>query len=337
MSQRSTWQMSLSLWCRRGYFSHRVILVLLATEPAVFNSWTEEMPLVGNLFDMPSIFEWLTYMEWSKKYNSDILHLNVAGTSIIILSSLEAANDLLEKRASLYSDRHSRISNMAAKIVISIVYGIDVQRSGDPYVELAEHAGDLLWATEWRRLSRDMREKPFAKAKRQFASGNAPHSFISKGLRSVEGAKDKAYQEQVVQSTAGAMYTAGTGTTVSAFGTFILAMLANPEAQKKAQAEIDSVIGNDPIPHFLLVDDEYRGYMLPGGSIVIPNTWICPGRYMANSSVWITLISILAVFDINKAVGEDGEAIELSYDYFAGLVYQAQISKGGGSHPRYGE
>jgi cytochrome P450 len=69
----------------------------------------------------------------------------------------------------------------------------------------------------------------------------------------VEGAEDRAYMEQVVQATAGTMYTAGTGTTVSALGTFILSMLANPEAQKKAQAEIDAVVGQDRLPDF---DDE---------------------------------------------------------------------------------
>ncbi|KAJ7090364.1 cytochrome P450 [Mycena belliarum] len=450
-----------------------------------------KLPIVGNLFDMPPTFEWLTYMEWAKKYNSDVLHLNVAGTSIIILSSAEAANELLEKRAGLYSDRarlpmvnelmgwdfalafmkygdHWRahrklfhevfnsvaaqsfrtkeravchellydmlqsgsgedvlghLRHMAAKIVMSVAYGIDVLPANDPYVELAEHAVDGLvtavvpgrflvdsipllkyvpaWfpgagfqrrASEWRKLSRGMLEKPFAEARRKIASGTASHSFTMDGLRMAEGAENKVYQEQIVQATAGTMYTAGTGTTVSALGTFILALLSNPEAQKKAQAEIDSVIGPDrlpdfsdepnlpyvvalmkeslrwrnvtpiAIPHFLPVDDEYRGYHLPGGSIVIPNAWailhdevmypepysfkperyllkgklnpavtdpdmvfgfgrrICPGRHMARERVFITLVSILATFNITKAVGDDGEVIEPSYDYFAGLV-----------------
>jgi cytochrome P450 len=115
-----------------------------------------------------------------------------------------------------------------------------------------------------------MLEKPFAEARQkivsvhtsgrriflivfQQASGKAPHSFTLDGLRMVEGAEDRAYMEQVVQATAGTMYTAGTGTTVSALGTFILSMLANPEAQKKAQAEIDAVLGQDRLPDF---DDE---------------------------------------------------------------------------------
>ena len=37
--------------------------------------------------------------------DSDILHLDVAGTSIIVLSSTEAAEELLVKRAAIYSDR----------------------------------------------------------------------------------------------------------------------------------------------------------------------------------------------------------------------------------------
>ncbi|KAJ7032289.1 cytochrome P450, partial [Mycena alexandri] len=74
----------------------------------------------------------------------------------------------------------------------------------------------------------------------------------------------------------------------------MLVMLANPEAQKKAQAEIDSVTGqtrlpdfNDQdalpyvsalvkevlrwrpathigVPHLLPVEDEYRGFRIPG-------------------------------------------------------------------------
>ena len=46
------------------------------------------------------------------------------------------------------------------------------------------------------------------------------------------------------------MFIGGADTTVSGLETFILAMLANPEAQKKAQAEIDSVTGQKYLPTF---------------------------------------------------------------------------------------
>jgi cytochrome P450 len=57
-------------------------------------------------------------------------------------------------------------------------------------------------------------------------------------------------REQSVKDIAGNMYTGGADTTVSALGTFFLAMLANPEAQKKAQMEIDSVIETGRLPDF---------------------------------------------------------------------------------------
>ena len=38
---------------------------------------------------------------------SDILRLNVLGNNIIILNSLEATTDLLEKRSTIYSDRYT--------------------------------------------------------------------------------------------------------------------------------------------------------------------------------------------------------------------------------------
>jgi cytochrome P450 len=46
------------------------------------------------------------------------------------------------------------------------------------------------------------------------------------------------------------MYIGGADTTVSALSTFILAMLANPTAQKKAQAEIDALTGGRYLPSF---------------------------------------------------------------------------------------
>ncbi|KAJ7146915.1 hypothetical protein C8R44DRAFT_758485, partial [Mycena epipterygia] len=57
------------------------------------------------MFDLPTGRVWETYKNWSLKYNSDIIHLDLAGTSVIVLSSWEATDDLLEKRSSIYSDR----------------------------------------------------------------------------------------------------------------------------------------------------------------------------------------------------------------------------------------
>ncbi|KAJ7483529.1 cytochrome P450 [Mycena latifolia] len=361
----------------------------------------KKLLLVGNLFDMPAERQWEAYHRWSKEFNSDIVHLDVAGTSIVVLSSMEAVRDLFDKRSSLYSDRphmtmavelmgwdfgigfmkygdpwrshrkifheafnvgaakqfhpqeraaaHSllrrvlknpkdvlhHLRHMAGALIIDLTYGIDVN-SNPQYIDLAGEAmhglataslpGRFLvdtfpvlkyvpsWvpgadfkrqAKQWHKATRGLLERPFAQVKRDIALGTAPHSFTSISLAALDNAKDaeRMKYETLVKATAANMYSGGADTTVAALGTFILAMLANPETQKKAQAELDSVIGPGQlpdftdesalpyvsavvkevlrwqpvapiaIPHYLTVDDEYRGYRIPAGSLVIGNAW----------------------------------------------------------------
>ncbi|KAJ3965805.1 cytochrome P450 [Lentinula raphanica] len=64
-----------------------------------------KLPLLGNSLNMPSAFQWLTFSRWAKQFNSDVLHLEVAGGDYIILNSYEAITDLLDKRSGIYSSR----------------------------------------------------------------------------------------------------------------------------------------------------------------------------------------------------------------------------------------
>ena len=80
-------------------------------------------------------------------------------------------------------------------------------------------------------------------------------------------------------------------------------MALNPDIQKKAQAELDAVVGPNrlpdfddqrslvyvnaivkealrwqvvlplSIPHMTMHDDEFRGYFIPAGTIILPNVW----------------------------------------------------------------
>ncbi|KAE9388472.1 cytochrome P450 [Gymnopus androsaceus JB14] len=62
-------------------------------------------PIIGSVFDVPKEKLHVAYMEIGRKYGSDLLYLNMAGTSLLILNSEEAANDLLVERSTLYSNR----------------------------------------------------------------------------------------------------------------------------------------------------------------------------------------------------------------------------------------
>ncbi|CEL56329.1 O-methylsterigmatocystin oxidoreductase OS=Aspergillus flavus GN=ordA PE=3 SV=2 [Rhizoctonia solani AG-1 IB] len=63
------------------------------------------LPLFGNLLSLPSGPEHIMYTELGKKLKSDIIYLNLFGYEIVVLNSLKAASDLLNKRSALYSDR----------------------------------------------------------------------------------------------------------------------------------------------------------------------------------------------------------------------------------------
>ncbi|KAF9468308.1 cytochrome P450 [Collybia nuda] len=102
---------------------------------------------------------------------------------------------------------------------------------------------------------------------------------------------------------AGVMFGAGSDTTAAVLVVFVLAMLLNPTIMKKAQQEIDNVVGHDRLPNFTdrvrlpfinaivketlrwkpitplglarqaTKDDIYNGYYIPAGSIVMTNVW----------------------------------------------------------------
>ncbi|TFK73311.1 CyP450 monooxygenase [Pluteus cervinus] len=62
-------------------------------------------PIIGNSLQLPLRKPWLAFTEWGKKYNSQILYANALGQHLVILTDVEDAIELLEKRSSNYSDR----------------------------------------------------------------------------------------------------------------------------------------------------------------------------------------------------------------------------------------
>ncbi|KAG8835163.1 hypothetical protein FRC17_005021 [Serendipita sp. 399] len=67
--------------------------------------------LVGNLFNFPKNRWFETFTSWGRQYG-DIVYINILGKSMVILNSIEAAEDLAGKRMSVYSGRpYSTMSN----------------------------------------------------------------------------------------------------------------------------------------------------------------------------------------------------------------------------------
>ncbi|PYI13096.1 cytochrome P450, partial [Aspergillus violaceofuscus CBS 115571] len=110
--------------------------------------------------------------------------------------------------------------------------------------------------------------------------------------------------EVTVKWSAASLYAGGADTTVSSIATFFLAMALFPAVQRKAQAELDMVLGaaarlptfadreNLPyinalikevfrwhpvvpmdLSHVVTQEDEYEGYWIPKGASVLANIW----------------------------------------------------------------
>ncbi|KAJ7183013.1 cytochrome P450 [Mycena crocata] len=449
------------------------------------------LPLVGNLFDVPEKQEWLAFVEMSRKYDSDVISLDLMGDTVIVLNSMKACDDLLETKSTIYSDRprfpmlvdlvgfvwhiafmpygtawrdhrklfmqqfqpskvifhrpreldaarvllqrllespakfESHLRHMAGMVILSTVYGIDIQPENDPYIEISElalhamactgnrgsflvdslpflkylpdyfpGAGFKKKAREWNKTVATMPMVPFNFVKESMAAGKAKSSIASRVLEEIsvqyEGSEAEE-QEALLRNSLATCY-AGADSTVSALGSFILAMTMYPDIQKKAQVAVDKVVGQSRLPdfedkipyvdavvrevlrwrpvtplgvaHAVTEDDVYNGYHIPAGSVIVGNTWavlhdetmfgsnpdqfiperwltedgeinttmrdseaafgfgrrICPGRDMAQWSIWICVASILATFDISKGLDEKGVPIEPTGEYTSGLI-----------------
>ncbi|KAI0066941.1 cytochrome P450 [Artomyces pyxidatus] len=61
------------------------------------------LPLAGNAFSIGKT-QWLTFTEWKKQYG-DVVYFTAFGQPMIVLNTIKAASDLLDRRAGIYSDR----------------------------------------------------------------------------------------------------------------------------------------------------------------------------------------------------------------------------------------
>ncbi|CAE7184075.1 unnamed protein product [Rhizoctonia solani] len=85
-----------------GYF----VLQKLGSRLLLLPPGPPSYPLIGQLLSMPRRSEGRAFMDWSRRLNSDIISFSFLGKTIIVLNSVEVANDLLERRSSTHSGRY---------------------------------------------------------------------------------------------------------------------------------------------------------------------------------------------------------------------------------------
>jgi cytochrome P450 len=110
MSDNKTWVLALLVTAVLA----RLIIPPLRRSTQQLPPGPKPLPLIGNLFQLPKSLPWLQIHRWSKQYGP-IMHLNMGGQPLILLTSQQAAYDLLNKRGARYSDRPRFI--MAGELV----------------------------------------------------------------------------------------------------------------------------------------------------------------------------------------------------------------------------
>ncbi|KAI0030172.1 cytochrome P450 [Vararia minispora EC-137] len=86
------------------YYLTQKILMHAAAPSLPYPPGPRGWPFIGNLLDMPRTNFWEVLRRIRGQYG-DIVYVNVVGQPIVVLNSLQAAQDLLEQRSAVYSDR----------------------------------------------------------------------------------------------------------------------------------------------------------------------------------------------------------------------------------------
>ncbi|KAG7087487.1 hypothetical protein E1B28_013449 [Marasmius oreades] len=244
---------------------------------------------------------------------------------------------LMQKLATSPQDFFQHIRNHSGGIILEIIYGYQLQAKNDPYIKLADDAwvglkeagnhGSFLVdyipilkhvpscfpgasfktkAEVWGSFTDQLKDCPWAFLKQSMEEGMAVPCFSTRNLEkfkiSCAESGQNSVMEEVIKNCAAVSLTAGADTTVSAVLSFILAMVAYPDVQARAQREINEVVGSRPpefserenlpyieailsetlrwnpvtplaVPHRSVNDDVYDGYLIPGGSTVVANAW----------------------------------------------------------------
>ena len=96
-------------------------------------------------------------------------------------------------------------------------------------------------------MSLELTPPPRDQVREAIAGGDDAHCFTKYILQQQE-----TYQLSDNEATflAGAMFGAGSDTTADGISTFLMTMVTHPEVQKKAQEELDRVVGRDRLPNF---------------------------------------------------------------------------------------
>ncbi|KAH7889031.1 cytochrome P450 [Phlebopus sp. FC_14] len=261
------------------------------------------------------------------------------------------------------------IRKTAGAIILKISHGYTIREGSDPFVDMADRSmmnfstvatpgaylvdfiPALQYLPEWfpgagfqrdaERYRKELLESamvPHQFVLDEMAKGDYVPSFTSKLLE--DGVTPE--EEKSIMWNSLTMYLGGSDTIVSTICAFFLAMTIHPDIQRRAQAELDAVIGTGRLPTF---DDRdsLPGILHDETSYPDPETFnpdrylgenpqpdprnhcfgygrrICAGMDLAEGSFFIAVAMSLAVLEISRCI-ENGVEIIPKLELMDGVV-----------------
>ncbi|KAI0693302.1 cytochrome P450 [Cerioporus squamosus] len=159
----------------------------------------------------------------------------------------------------------------------------------------------------WRAAADEVKQVMFDKTGDDLEHGHQNTSVLARILQELDEQADVNMAEEhlIAKNACVTAFEGAADTTFSTMQAFFLALSLNPDVQKRAQAELDSVVGPNRLPdhrdramlpyvsavlkeslrwhnvaplgmpHCSTEDIEYRGYFIPKGTTFMANTWAC--------------------------------------------------------------
>ncbi|KIJ29061.1 hypothetical protein M422DRAFT_37092 [Sphaerobolus stellatus SS14] len=405
--------------------SYKAATELVHQRGTIYSS-RPQVPMIhdSRLMDMQWTFVLKPYgPAWKRQRRLFTQHLNPTHTATFHDLQTESAYELVN---SVLDDPESfevHLRHAIGRVILGVAYGLRLQPTEDPYVTLAEKMTRLVgegmepkflvnvlsfmkYIPEWmpgagfqklaadaRKTTQELLDTPLEATKREIASGSTAPSFVRNALNEITDDSDPELLQDI-KDVAGSMYAAGTDLTLSMIHQLFAVFAVFPNVQRRAQEELDRILGGPDFPSFRLPtisdrpnlpyieallkesirwtpgtgfgtprlsteEDVYRGWRIPKGSIIISNSWgilrdenvypdayvfkperflpnetnpvqpdplaafgfgrrTCPGKHLAESSLFIEIACLLACFDFSPPKDEDGNEVDLNYVFQPG-------------------
>ncbi|KAE8354986.1 cytochrome P450 [Aspergillus coremiiformis] len=283
--------------------------------------------------DFMTMLEYSDRLRASRKIAHQQLGSNNAVSRFNHIQNVEVSRFLLRMlRDPAHWTEHIRKESGA--VVLKITYGYTVeQHARDPLVDLIESCivkasetvvpgrwlvdfipilryipawlpggGETRAAQKLQKDARDFSDIPYTFTKQQMIQGTNEASIVSHYLQEND-IKPGSKEEHLLKWAAATLYAGAGETTLATMKSVFIAMAMYPHVQRKAQEEIDRVIGTSRLPghkdrgnlpyidalvkealrwhtivpmgitHMAIEDDICEGYHIPKGAAILPNIW----------------------------------------------------------------